>query len=174
MVPVARAPANLNQRLAGTPLNAKLRAARLLLARYPFVTAWALVAVIVAGFVVLDRPWQSTRQATSSRLPAPSARYSVAAPVSYPPKDRVRGAGHALGILERACSDPNRPVSSTVLDRPLTELRAFARRYPNGHFRLGGESGTTVALLLVTRFLLQHCNPPQARTIGRLLAELTR
>ena len=165
---------DLDQRLAGTALNGKLRTAHLIPARYPFLTAWTVVGVIVAGLLVLDRPWQATRQAAPIETSSPSNPYSVAAPISRPPSDRVRGADRALGIIERACGQPGASVAAATLHRPLRELRAFVRQYPNGHFEMGGESGTSVALLLVTRFLLRNCNPAKARGVTRLITELTQ
>ena len=139
------------------------------LARHPIVVA--LVTVGIVWMFVASR-----MSAISGALPASPMRadMSVAGqelPTSSerPPRERVGRVHQALHALGKECKSSWRPGAAARLRHPLSRLEAFAGDYPAAQFRIDGEHGTTLALLIVVWNQLKSCDQALAGEVERLI-----
>lgn len=139
------------------------------LVHHPFPAAGIAMATLVA--MVLAWSGITGTETSSSRHPVEvnAAEATLPAPTQFPPRSRVAAAHRALHAMGRVCG---RTSDSRELGRPLHPVRVieqFARDYPNGGFISDGESGTSLAMLVVLRFELQTCAPLLVPGVEELL-----
>lgn len=136
------------------------------LARRPIFMA-VVTAALVAGFVysLASVVRGGPRPPTTPRTDAPVARYTLPASTQRPPRQRVEEAGRALHALGRACRTPVTRRSPARLRRPLDVLESFVADFPSGRFRIDGEPGTAMALLIVVWNQLGSCDPTLAAEV---------
>ncbi len=91
-----------------------------------------------------------------------------------PTKAEVEVLHRELHFLDRACRDDLTRGERQRVGRDVGGFLAFAERYPNGEFRIDGETGRTVSLLLVVREAFERCAPAAATRIDRALPEELR
>lgn len=99
-----------------------------------------------------------------SRTPSEAPRKLTRAPAG-----EVRLAHATLHDLARWCAASATPASQQRLTADARVLITFARRHPDARFRVDGEWGTALSLLLVTRHELAQCAPSAARLADREL-----
>lgn len=75
------------------------------------------------------------------------------------PQARVDQAHRALHALGRACRKPIAVRDPDAVSRPTGVIVAFARDHPGSGFRIDGEPGSTLTLLIVVRNVLESCDP---------------
>lgn len=123
-------------------------------------TSWAIADAFVTSDSRSDRPVLAEGGVAPSVLPEPT---------QFPPEDRVVQAHRALHAMGRACKQPRATRGPVAVRRPLAVMQEFARDYPRGGFRIDGEAGSTLALLIVLRFDLQECEPSLLPSVEALI-----
>ncbi|MGI8528718.1 MAG: hypothetical protein ACR2KO_04495 [Geodermatophilaceae bacterium] len=123
-----------------------------------------MVGLLVLAVVMLP-------DSTDPKAPAVIAGGSPTLLVPHPkmqaPKidaQRVHRELHAVG---RVC--PPDGGDRTARVRPRVEAILESRRYPNVSFPIDDETGTTVRLLILTRFSLRTCAPELADRVNHAL-----
>jgi len=128
---------------------------------------YLVVSLLMVGLLVLAVVM--LLDSTDPKAPAVIAGGSPTLLVPHPkmqaPKidaQRVHRELHAVG---RVC-----PPDRTARVRPHVEaILEFARRYPNVSFPIDDETGTTVSLLILTRYSLRTCAPELADRVNHAL-----
>lgn len=122
----------------------------------------ALVAVSLASVEehALEPPQGARARVAASTLPAATQQ---------PPRRRVHLAQVALRSVEQACNQPSRWRKRGSVRKPLDVIEAFAAHFPDGGFVIGGEQGSTLALLVVVWKTLDGCDLGSASRVERLI-----
>lgn len=139
------------------------------LARRPIVVALVTVAMVWMFVVSLVSVVSRAPQASPMRADMPVARQELPTSSERPPRHRVARVHEALHGLARECKSSLRQGGAPRLRRPLARLEAFAGDYPAAEFRIDGEHGTTLALLIVVWNELKSCDPSLAREVETLI-----
>lgn len=113
------------------------------------------IGMVALGLGMLTSPDQTTPAATFSGSPTPMAPR----PEEQAPKNESRRVHRALHAIGRICESGD-TSERTALVRPQIEtILGFARRFPDVSFPIDDETGSTVALLIVTRDGVRTCAP---------------
>ena len=123
----------------------------------------AVVVLSASTLILVDGP---TRAPSNSASAVPTA---LPRPTQRAPRDRVDAAHAALHALGKACETPMIGRDRDTVRRPFGRILTFATAYPNAGFRIDGESGTTLALLIVVWDEVKSCDPALAPDVEDLI-----
>ena len=147
------------------------------LARHPMVAvlvALVLPAGLAWGVAVALRSGPEAKPPPVTGVEGGIAASTLPEPTEFPPRARVVAAHRALHALGEACEVSMATRNRALAARPVRVMEQFARDFPNGGFRMDGESGTTLALLVVLRYELQSCDPSLVADVEELLPQRFR
>lgn len=170
---MARPAADDHQWVAGALVMALL----VWLARHPMVAvlvALLLPAGLAWGLAVALRSRPETAPPPVTAVEGGIAASTLPEPTEFPPRSRVVAAHRGLHDVGRACEVALATRSRATVEQPVHVIEQFARDFPNGGFTMDGESGTTLALLVVLRYELQSCDTSLVADVEELLPQRFR
>lgn len=123
--------------------------------------------------VATSAPFVATLIGNDSRSGVPASPAVVRGtpspePTSRAPAAAVRRMHGALHDLGTQCG-PSARADLAAVDRDVSTILDFARRYPEGRFAVDDETGSVLSLLLVARDAVRTCSPSAARRVDGAL-----
>lgn len=149
-----------------------LERAVLFVLRHPMVAVGLTLVLLttatvgVRSFISRSANEAPTMPASGDSLVAPD---TLPSPDVFLDRDEVADVHRALHQFGRACAETGGTPDPRAAAGPLRVIEDFAAKYPNAGFLMDDESGTTFALLIVARNLLETCDPSRLPEIDALL-----
>ena len=137
------------------------------------VVAVMICALALATVLALVL-WPQSHSPQGKEAPAVVVSSAPAPSYTDAPTDEVVQVHTALHGLGEACSVETSSGSLETVERHLATLLAFARRYPDGAFKIDDEDATSLSLLLVLQDELRSCAPSQIPRVQALLPQRFR
>lgn len=129
----------------------------------------AVISALALATVLALVLWPQPHSPQGTEAPAVIVSSPPAPSYTDVPTDEVVQVHTALHGLGEACSVETPSRSLETVERHLSTLLAFARRYPDGAFEIDDEDATSLSLLLVLQDELRSCAPSQIPRVQALL-----